>query len=85
MMIRREFFVILLATLLAVPVFQQAHAMDKANGFIKEVGQKAITSLTEKGISTKDREERFRKIFNKSHTMFCATVLFLPMRRKPTA
>jgi len=66
MMIRREFFVILLATLLAVPVFQQAHAMDKANGFIKEVGQKAITSLTEKGISTKDREERFRKIFNKS-------------------
>jgi len=53
-----------LALLLIAP--QQIYAADKADEFIRDVGQRAIASLQEAGLSSAEREAQFRKIFNES-------------------
>ena len=53
-----------LALLLIAP--QRISAADKADEFIRDVGQRAIASLRDPDLSSEEREAQFRKIFNES-------------------
>ena len=55
---------LLLALLLITP--QKISAADKADEFIKDVGQRAIASLQQADLSSAEREAQFRRIFNES-------------------
>ena len=54
----------ILAVILITP--QKVSAADKADEFIKDVGQRAIASLQQADLSSAEREAQFRRIFNES-------------------
>ena len=55
---------LMLALLLITP--QKISAADKADEFIRDVGQRAIASLQQADLSSAEREAQFRRIFNES-------------------
>jgi phospholipid transport system substrate-binding protein len=66
----RRIFLVFAAALMLAGLFQQpAQAAREADDFIREMGEKAINSLTGATLSEKERADRFREILDKSFDM----------------
>ena len=55
----------IVSILLTVMLIFPAASKNTADGFIRDIGQKTISSLTDENISSEDRERLFREIFNR--------------------